>query len=208
MQDFSQATCFNDLVECNILFLKGILDETPSHCASLNTESSLIISELIELCDTHHILTIESQPAEQDDDYRQRGYLTGAVIGNVDNFVKKLNNMTDLEYVVKCDNKFYSNISIRGICGQHASSTHTHGDQCTMSSAWCFTDELIDGRWISHTRYFVNDLFDICDSEYEFYATDDYDLIYDDEVIRFTVCDPDFGLETNHCCTELIKVFA
>lgn len=183
--DFSEATCFDDLVECNIQFIRGVLKETPSHLDSLCPESLLIIDELTELCEKYRVLTLSSQPSIVEDECRQRGYITGAVKGNLDAFVKILNDVTDLEYIVKCGNRFCSKISI-------------HDDIW-----WSFTEELDDGKWKSFTHSCINHMTN--DSEYKFYETNDYDMIDDDEVIRFTVCEPEFGLDTNHCCTELMK---
>lgn len=182
--NFHSAKCFDDLVECNTNFIKGILKHTPGYCTPLEEESILILSELTELCQKYRILTIESQPAYVTETRRQRGYIVGAIQMENCSFVNQLNQLTDLEYTVRCGNKCYSKVTLSGFW-------------------WSFSENLVNGQWRSTTHLGTDSLTDI--SEHDMYETDDYNMLNDPSVTFFTICDPCFGCPTNHCCLELMK---
>jgi hypothetical protein len=185
---FEDAMCFEDLVNCNLMFLRGELDETPLHLSPLMEESKLIVSDLINLCKDHDVLTTTSQPAITDKDgkMRQRGYITGCFqSNNPKGFVKRLALHTDLEYYVVKGNKKYMNIS-------------TDSD-----NRWHFTQKKEGSKWKTCTGLWMDSLVKDFDAEYDFYDTDYYNLL-DDNVVLFCVCDPRFGLPANNCCSKLI----
>ena len=76
---WSIGTTFNDLQALNLMYLQGLIPISPYYLGSLDSESSIIISQLYEL-NKLDIITCSSQPYEHDTSYtgeiyRQRPYL-------------------------------------------------------------------------------------------------------------------------------------
>ena len=190
--EFHTSTCFEHLVESNLLYLVGNLTESPSYYGALHEESDVILSELVEV-GQKGVLTISSQPAKTSDVRRQRGYVQGAMLGDIDRFVKLLDETTNLEYVIVSKNVYLESVDKDNI------SEDKHRvwglSQVRMGTVWdtCYGDCLVDdGRGIVE--------------EFVPYATDAYDVTQDDEVVFFIVCDDVYGLPANSCCKELIGV--
>ena len=148
-------------------------------------ESKLILPELTELCQKYRVLTTDSQPAYVTDSRRQRGYIEGAIQIEHRIFVQQLNQLTDLEYIARCGDKCYSRVTFK-------------------DGWWSFSENFVNDEWDSRTHFGIDSLIGI--TQHEDYETDDYNMIDDPSITFFTVCDPCFGCQTNHCCLELMKV--
>ena len=108
--EFNNAKSFNDLVECNRMYINGVLDETPIHLGPLSEESLVIIDKLLLLSEWN-VLTTSSQPAYIKDEHRQCGFIEGANQGNIEEFVNLLYEETRLEYILIQGNKCFKNVT-------------------------------------------------------------------------------------------------
>lgn len=80
---WSTATTFSELIDVNIKFLKGEINESPWHCGPLNGESFSILDKLIEI-NEKGLLTTSSQPGvfnfiENVGPYHQKAYVSGFI---------------------------------------------------------------------------------------------------------------------------------
>ena len=83
---FIRVKNYDDLIEANLLYLNGKIQQTPYIDGSLDFETEPLIPKL-KILHSYGVLTIDSQPALMDPDLRQKSYLEGYVEDHA-NFIK------------------------------------------------------------------------------------------------------------------------
>jgi hypothetical protein len=203
---FKKAKNFEDLVKCNVQFLKGKLDKTPYHLGPLADESDLIKDELIELSEKYNILTLESQPAINNmPDNIQREYIVGCIKSNkIDKFIDELKK-SQLEYIAHYKGEVFINCKTNKYnrVGLTLTTDKKDYSEKYLVTFICQNEKKMmyscTGIWIDGTHL---------DSEKKFYDTKDYSLSDDNEIINFHVFDNNFNYDAKHCCKELIKIMS
>lgn len=193
--DYASAICFDDLVNSNINYLQGYLGETPSYSGPPHPETSFIIQHLVDICGKG-VLTTSSQPACVADMKRQRGYIQGALKGDIQKFAELLDQHTNLEYALvthRPDNIYLESID----------SDNISDDQYRV---WRFSQINVGGRWdTSYGECMIDDGESMIEDFFH-YNTEEYSLTDDDDVIYFIVSDEVYGLPMDNCCNELMRV--
>ena len=188
---FKNAKCFGDLVQCNISYIRGEIRICPSYSDALHSESKYIKNDLLEICG-RGVLTISSQPANVSKYTRQRGYVSGAFLGDVDKFLDAMESCEGLEFIV-CDTEIY----VESIAPSHLGKD--------AYRVWDFTQVKEDGEWVTEFGECLTDKGTSIMDEYYFYNTSHYDVMCDKDVVYFMVCDAEYGMATNNSCVELLK---
>ena len=186
---WKDAVCFKDLLHKTRMFVCGHLSETPVNLAPLNAESAVILPQLKTL-NTLGVMTVSSQPAFEATTCRQRGYVEGFWEGPIDEFATRVLEHTDLEVFATDGNRIMSDL------------TAPHDDRW----AWTQMRTDADSEWHTCTGMMLDSLLDKTESRY--YDTPDYQLSTDPALVRFVVCDPEYGDSPTSCCDHLVRAMS
>jgi hypothetical protein len=100
---FIKASSIEEIKNLNMEFIKGNMYATCYHYGPLNSESKLIIEELVKMNELGFITT-GSQPGEDTNKSKQRGTINGLIERNKhDKFRKILNEICDEIYIKKVE---------------------------------------------------------------------------------------------------------
>jgi hypothetical protein len=151
---------FDQLIELNRKFLKGEIDSTPYHVGPIETETELLVQDLLQLHD-YRLLTFNGQPFENQEsfwnedsqswaDYQQRPYLSFIMEGQTGNDAAYLTLFKLL--------KSTTNVVVRAtkVCSSEAVHESDHEVVVTRERLSQTTENLKSQPWRSLTSCLVD----------------------------------------------------
>ncbi len=185
--DFHRAKTFDDLVDCNLRFLRDELEYTPYRFGPLDDESYVIRDAMVAMCSELRAMTTSSQPAYLKELRRQRGYVSLFIRTEIDisTIARKLCNSSLVCVVFK-----YSNAETSDACllWDEGMDNYNHVSQTRSAS---------DSNWKGTT--FFNPLLRNTSEILEAYDTYAYKASLDKSLVYIHAADDGWGYAADHC---------